>query len=121
MADLGTTYIDLSNTEEIIQLEILSETPIEIQPIDGNSISTISPRQYYIHQLSQVDIDNKFIIISDLINVTDKASVLLVVENASFICEYGIDYVIDAGGKISWGNLGLEDKLQINDKIKIYY
>lgn len=36
MADLGTTYIDLSNTEEIIQLEILSETPIEILPLSGD-------------------------------------------------------------------------------------
>jgi hypothetical protein len=75
----------------------------------------------YQYTLSQVDIDNKYIIISQLSTVADKSKIIVLIENASFIAEYLTDYIIDSEGKISWAGLDLENKLMIGDKIKVYY
>ncbi|MEJ5352444.1 MAG: hypothetical protein WHS65_12720 [Melioribacteraceae bacterium] len=120
MAELDTTYIDLSNTNEVIDLEFIDDEKIEIKSVDNVNIYE-GFGSCYIYQLSQVDIDNKFIIISDLSTVSDKKNILITIDNASFICEYLVDYIIDNEGKISWNGLGLEDKLQVGDKIKVYY
>lgn len=75
----------------------------------------------YQYTLSQVDIDNKYIVISEISSVTDKSKIIVLIENASFIAEYSIDYTIDSEGRINWAGLGLEDKLIVGDKIKVYY
>jgi hypothetical protein len=78
---------------------------------------------YYTYSwtLSQIDIDNKFIIISDLSTVQNKEKILALIENAGIVLEYGIDYNIIEGSKITWNDYELESKLQVGDKIKVYY
>lgn len=110
MAEIDNTIIDLSNQNEIIEIEIA--TDVNIYQGFGNC---------YIHHISQVDIDNKYIIISNLSNVTDKKNVLIFVENAGIALEYQIDYDIIEGNKITWQGYDLETKLQLNDKLKVYY
>jgi len=78
---------------------------------------------YYTYSwtLSQIDIDNKFIIITDLSTVVIKEKILVLIENCGLALEYGVDYNIVDGSKITWIGLELESKLQVGDKIKVYY
>ena len=75
----------------------------------------------YKYTLSQIDIDNKFIIISELSTLTDKTKAIIVIENVGIVLEYDVDYVIDNDNKIIWEETELEAKLQVADKLKIYY
>lgn len=106
-------YIDLSATDEIVELEL--------EAVAGEVTIYSGFGNVYSHTLSQVDIDNKFIIVSDLSTVADKQKILIFVENVGIGIEYGIDYSIVEGNKIIWSGLELESKLQLSDKIKVYY
>lgn len=75
----------------------------------------------YNYTLSQIDIDNKFIIISELSTLSDKTKAIIVIENVGIVLEYDVDYVIDNDNKIIWEETELEAKLQVGDKLKIYY
>lgn len=110
---INTEPIEININDEIITLNIPAGDFIQ-QIISGI-------QNTFIYQLSQVDIDNKYIYVSPLTNVQDKSKIIMLIQNASFIPEYLIDYSIDNDGKINWENLGLEDKLQVGDIIKIYF
>jgi len=115
--------IEITTQPRIISFTVNQAHPITytvaLRGVDFYSISGI--QNTFTHTLSQVDIDNKYIIISSLSEVADKSKIIVLIENASFIAEYGIDYTIDELGKISWAGLELFDKLITNDKIKVYY
>jgi len=119
MAELDSTIIDLSNENEVIELEIQDDYQYEIEVTTGDIYKDFG--NCYIHHISQVDIDNKYVIISDLSNVTDKKNILIFVENAGIALEYQVDYDIVEGNKITWQGYELETKLQLNDKLKVYY
>ena len=121
MAELDSTIIDLSNENEVIELEIQDDYQYEIEVTTGDINVYQGFGNCYIHQISQVDIDNKYVIISDLSNVTDKKNILIFVENAGIALEYQVDYDIVEGNKITWQGYELETKLQLNDKLKVYY
>ncbi len=74
----------------------------------------------FSHVLSQVDIDNKSISNSLLLNAANSNAVLVYVDNASFRLRYGIDYTI-TDSTISWNGLGAEVSLKLNDVLKVYY
>ncbi|GEM_PF-3105106 len=113
--------IDLSLTEEIIELEYINDEVPEVEMILGDVNVYEGFGDTYSYQLSQVDIDNKFIIISNLLTVANKQKILIFVENVGIALEYGIDYYIIEGSKITWSGYELESKLQVGDKIKVYY
>lgn len=93
--------------EEIIQLNLL---PGDVSHGRINS---------FLHQLSQVDIDNKFIDANYLEN-TAYSNVIIYVDNASYKLEFGVDYNI-VSNQIIWSGYYAEELLQVNDKLKIYY
>jgi hypothetical protein len=114
--------IEITTQQRLISFTVAQPSPITYTiPARGVNFYTISGiKNTYTHTLSQIDIDNKYIIISPLTEV-DKSKIIVLIENASFIAEYGVDYTIDELGKISWDGFGLMDKLTVNDKIKVYY
>ncbi|MBI1936649.1 MAG: hypothetical protein HYS25_00850 [Ignavibacteriales bacterium] len=113
--------IDLTIEEEPIVLEFPKEEVIQLEAVSGDVNIYAGFGDIYSHTLSQVDIDNKFIIISGLSTVSNKQKILALVENVGIAIEYGIDYDIVDGSKLIWNGLELESKLQVGDKIKVYY
>lgn len=115
-----------------INISVNQQTPIKIST-GGPAVSFIVANagvtyvtnagltNVYTHTLSQIDIDNKFIVVSGLSTITDKSKALLFIENAGIMLEYGVDYSIDTDNKISWSNTPLENQLIVGDKIKICF
>jgi hypothetical protein len=113
--------IDLTTTEEPIVLEVPADEQRTLEVTTGQINIYEGFGDTYSYTLSQVDIDNAFIIVSELSIVANKQKILIIIENVGIALEYGIDYSIIESSKITWDGYELESKLQIGDKIKIYY
>lgn len=124
--------INITVEQQEINITALQPKPVTIT-VGGKSLSiNVADRNItyftasgfhntYKYTLSQIDIDNKFIIISELSTLTDKTKAIIVIENVGIVLEYDVDYVIDNDNKIIWEETELEAKLQVADKLKIYY
>ena len=124
--------INITVEQQEINITALQPKPVTIT-VGGKSLSiNVADRNItyftasgfyntYQYTLSQIDIDNKFIIISELSTLTDKTKAIIVIENVGIVLEYDVDYVIDNDNKIIWEETELEAKLQVADKLKIYY
>jgi hypothetical protein len=77
--------------------------------------------KYHLHELNQVDIDNGFVTIADIVSRQDKENIIVYLSNVGLLLEYGVDYTIDADGKITWNGYELEGELVVGDIIKIFY
>lgn len=114
-------FIDLSLTDEIIELDFPIDEVPEVSNIENVTIIKSGLNSTYAISLSQVDIDNKFITVNELNIVEDKSNVLVFLENSGFKFEYGIDYTINNYNQITWNGFGLDGKLIVGDIIKVYY
>ena len=123
--------INITVQRKEINFTVLQPKPVSIT-IGGKPISftvanrgvtyvTSGLRSPYAHSLSQIDIDNKYITVNELISVLDKSSVLVFLENSGFKFEYGVDYTINIYNQIIWNGYNLDGKLMVGDFIKVYY
>jgi hypothetical protein len=75
----------------------------------------------YTHILSQVDVDNKFISMTELSAVIDKSKVLIFLDNIGLKLAYNVDYSINSLNKIIWSSYTLDGVLAPGDVIKVFY
>ena len=110
----------IEDNSEPIEMVAPADEPIEIDMLAGDAVY-IKEHLRYSHTLSQIDIDNKYIIISELNSLADKATAQLFVAQCGIKLQYGADYSISADAKISWAGLLAEGQLNVGDTIEIYY
>ena len=122
MADEMIEYvIDFTAEDtEPIEIEMLSDEPIEIEYSEADIIY-IQERRKYQHTLSQVDIDNKYIFLSELSALLDKGSVQVFVAQCGLKLQYIQDYTISNDSKIIWAGFSADGLLLPGDILEIYY
>ena len=122
MADEMNEYvIDFTAEDtEPIEIEMLSDEPMEIDYTEADIIY-LQERRKYQHTLSQVDIDNKYIFLSELSGLADKGSVQVFVAQCGLKLQYLQDYSITNDSKIIWDGFSAEGLLIPGDLLEIYY
>ena len=105
-------------TEFNIDFTNVNDPVIEFEaPIEG---AVNGQLKSYLHTLSQVDIDNKYIDASYLHFVLDKTAVQVWLESSICKLAYDVDYTI-ANDRINWDARDPDNLIKLGRKLKIYY
>lgn len=96
-------------------------------PLTGDFIEipegVLTPDTYKVDKftLSSTDIINKYVVLTDAPLNTTKTRVVVI---KGIEQDYGTDFIMtvdDDGKRLSWNGLGLENILEINDKLVVVY
>ncbi len=105
---------------EPIEIEMLSDDPIEMEYHTGD-ILYVRDHLSYRHTLSQIDINNKYVTVTELAEITDKPTVQIFVAQCGIKLHYLTDYIINQYNQIYWNGYLAEGQLAVGDTLEIYY
>ena len=81
-------------------------------------IDDLNLEQNEVFTLDATDLSNKYVTITE--TITDNQSILVIVSDIGLVAEPGVDYSI-SGQTIYWTGYSFATKLEVGEKLKIYY
>ncbi len=100
--------------------KLLKTTGIGLQVEETDMESTSSTEKFDDFVLSQTNLDNKFVILTDIPDITK--NITMEIRGAPHLT-YSLDFVRDntLTTKIRWDNLGIDGVVMIGDEMRIIY